>query len=374
MSDLIVADHAPVLGSGRALRLYTVVRALAALGPVDMLYVPFGGQPAPEFRAIGGLRLEEVRPTRGARRAAAYARSRLRGTPGPLARPVSSEMREAAERLASVPGRGRVIADGPSVAAALWRLAGRRPVIYNAHNVESSFRDAVEPGWNPRTLRRFERRLLERAAESWMVSPSDMEAARALNPDAVLRYVPNGVDVEAIAPVSPPEGAHRVLFVGDFTYAPNRMGLRFLLDEVMPSVWAEIPAAEVAIVGRGLDAAPSGDARVRWLGFVDDLGEVYRSASCVAVPLTHGGGSPLKFIEAMAYGLPVVATPRGAAGLEARAGEHYLEGTDAAGFAAALATALRGEGAGLGAAGRALAERRYSVAALSRAIGRPRPG
>ena len=38
------------------------------------------------------------------------------------------------------------------------------------------------------------------------------------------------------------------------------------------------------------------------------------------VPLREGGGSPLKFVEALAYGLPVVATPLAAAGLEIEAG------------------------------------------------------
>jgi polysaccharide biosynthesis protein PslH len=81
--------------------------------------------------------------------------------------------------------------------------------------------------------------------------------------------------------------------------------------------------------------------------------------------LLSGGGSPLKFVEALAHALPVVATPRAAAGLEVRAGEHYLEGRDADGFATALATAAGGASDAVGAAGRALAEREYSIEALT---------
>ena len=56
------------------------------------------------------------------------------------------------------------------------------------------------------------------------------------------------------------------------------------------------------------------------------------------MPLLTGGGSPLKFVEALAYGLPVVATPHAAAGLEAaRAGEHYREADGPEAFADALA-------------------------------------
>jgi glycosyltransferase involved in cell wall biosynthesis len=153
------------------------------------------------------------------------------------------------------------------------------------------------------------------------------------------------------------------LLVASFAYEPNRRGLRFLVDEVLPRV----PEARLLLVGRGLDPGTVGD-RAEALGFVEDLAAVYARAACAVVPLLEGGGSPLKFVEALAYGLPVVATPRAAAGLEARAGEHFLLGEGADGFAEALRIALSGGAPGVGSAGRRLAEERYSVAALTRAL------
>jgi glycosyltransferase involved in cell wall biosynthesis len=150
--------------------------------------------------------------------------------------------------------------------------------------------------------------------------------------------------------------------VADFTYHPNREGLDFLLSEVLPLAWETAPELRLLVAGRGLDGAGA-DERVSVLGFVDSLASLYASAACAVVPLLTGGGSPLKFVEALAYGLPVVATPRAAAGLDAQAGEHYLEGADAPGLARALVTALAGAPA-VGAAGRALAEREYSIEAL----------
>jgi glycosyltransferase involved in cell wall biosynthesis len=86
------------------------------------------------------------------------------------------------------------------------------------------------------------------------------------------------------------------------------------------------------------------------------------------VPLLTGGGSPLKFIEALARGIPVVATPRAAAGVEAEAGRHFLEGDGAEGFAAALVAAIGAEE--MGAEARRLAEREYSIEALARMLAR----
>jgi glycosyltransferase involved in cell wall biosynthesis len=351
MSTLLVSSYTPVLGSGRAMRTYGLVRALALLGPVDLLYARFGA-PAPgrEFAGIDGVRLHEVRPTRGRRRVLAVARALAAGVPRAVARGVSAELAEAATRLSA--GHERVVADDPMAAVALGALG--RPVIYSAHNLESAFRD----DWGSR-VEAFERRLLERSAETWMPSAADVAGACALAPAATVRLVPNVVDVAAIRPVA--ARGRQALMVADFTYRPNRDGLDFLLGEVVPRVTTDM---RVLVAGRGLDPPPAADERVRILGFVPDLEPLYAASACALVPLLSGGGSPLKFVEALAHGLPVVATPRAAAGLAARAGEHYLEGADGPAFAAALVRALDGAPA-LAAAGRALAEREYSIEALA---------
>ncbi len=371
MRDLLVTTHTPVLGSGQAVRTYGVARALAANGGLTLLYARFGAaEPDAAFRAIKGIELAEVVPSRGLRRLRAYGSARLAGVPAGFARGVSPELAGEAARLAADPARGRVIADGPIAATALAGLARSRPVVYNAHNLESGFRhDLAGHGLgSARALRAFERRLLERSAESWMVSETDIAGARELCPEANLRYVPNVVDVASIDPVSSPAHERRAVFVASFAYEPNRNGLRFLLDEVFPRVWDQLPDARLALVGGGLDEAPSADSRVEAVGFVADLTNAYTSARCALVPLLQGGGTPLKFIEALAYGLPVIATPRAAAGLDVRDGENCLLAEGGEEFAAAIIRVL-GEGAPeLGRRGRELAAQRYSVEALSKLL------
>jgi polysaccharide biosynthesis protein PslH len=371
MRDLLVTTHTPVLRSGQAMRTYGVARALAEHGGLDLLYVRFDApEPDDAFRAIPGVELCEVVPSRGLRRLLAYARARLGGVPAGFARGVSSELAAEAAHLAAEPDRGRVIADGPIAAAALAHLSRQRPVIYNAHNLESDFRHELDPAavagtGDHRELRSFERRLLARSCESWMVSEADIAAARELCPSARLRYTPNVVDVAAITPVTPAVEEQRAIFVASFAYEPNRNGLRFLLDEVFPRVWDELPDARLTLVGPGLEQSPSADPKVEALGFVEDLRAAYARASCAVIPLLQGGGTPLKFVEALAYGLPIVATPRAAAGLEVRDGEHCLIAEDGASFAAALVHVLRDGAPELGHGGRRLAEERYSIEALA---------
>ncbi len=368
MRDLLVTTHTPVLGSGQAVRTYGVARALAAHRPLTLLYARFGAaEPDARFRAIPGIELCEVVPSRGPRRAGAYAAARLSGVASGFARGISAELAARAGVLAREPDRGRVIADGPIAAATLARLARSRAVIYNAHNLESGFRGdfSFVSARQARALARFERRLLAHASESWMVSDADIDGALALCPDARLRYVPNVVDVAAITPVTASVGARRALFVANFAYAPNHYGMSFLLDEVFPRVWAELPDARLVLAGGGLELPPSADARVETLGYVDDLAAVYAGASCAVVPLLQGGGTPLKLIEALAYGLPVIATPRAVAGLDVHDGIDSIVAAGAAEFAAALVGVLRDGAPQLGSSARALAAERYSIEALS---------
>jgi glycosyltransferase involved in cell wall biosynthesis len=369
--DLLVTTHTPVLRSGRDVRTYGVARALATDSCLTLLYVRFGAaEPDEAFMSIAGIDLHEVVPSRGIRRAIVYARARLSGVPDAFARGISPELASATRRLASAPGRGRVIADGPTAAAALAALARKRPVIYNAHNVESGFRHelGVDERNRLRGLRSFEARLLRNSSESWMVSEADMLAARDLAPQARLRLAPNVVDVAAIEPTSEIAPEPNAIFVANFAYEPNRNALEFLLEDVLPRVWSQFADAHLMVVGAGLEHRPGVDPRVRMLGFVDDLADAYAQARCALVPLLQGGGSPLKLIEALAYGLPVIATPRAAAGLQLHDGRDCLIADGSQAFADALVRVLRSGAPDLARAGRELAQERYSIEALAALI------
>jgi polysaccharide biosynthesis protein PslH len=88
----------------------------------------------------------------------------------------------------------------------------------------------------------------------------------------------------------------------------------------------------------------------------------------VVVPITEGAGSPIKFIEALAYGVPVVATPTAARGLDVAPGVHYSEGYNAATLAEAIMQVVRDGGAEMAVEGRRLAEREYSIESLAERI------
>ncbi|HXN36987.1 MAG TPA: glycosyltransferase family 4 protein [Solirubrobacteraceae bacterium] len=371
-----MTTSAPALSTGRDMRTYTCIRALAMLGPVDLVYVPHDtDEPSAPYLEIENLEFHKIESSRGLRRAALYASKRLQGIPARCCRGTSPELIAVGEELAQRPDRGRVIVADANSATAMMPMARRRPVIYNAQNFEPDYvlsrigNDALARAMR----RRYERKLISLAAETWMVSRVDVESARRLVPGANVRYVPNVVDVDAIAAKTitrPAAGAGRtqVLMVGDFTYPPNRNGRELLVDWVLPLVWQSCPEARLRIAGRGMGDWQAPDPRIEVAGFVDSLAGLYAQADCVVVPITEGAGSPVKFIEALAYGVPVVATPKAARGLDVVAGVHYREGSDIATLAQAIVEVLRDGGAEMAAEGRRLAEREHSIQSLAERI------
>ena len=367
MATLIVTPFTPREGSGRGLRTVGVVRALARTDDVEVAYAEFDGtNVAPALERDPRISLRRMHASRGVARAYVYARARLAGTPRAFARGVVPELIPRADDLARF---DRVIADGPTAAAALLLVAHVPRVTYNAHNLEFRFRsqfpNAARDYGSGSALVDFERRILAGALETWLPTRCEVSAALELVPHARVKYVPNVVDVRAIAPVSPRQNAARVLFVADFSYEPNENAARLLVEEVMPRLWELVPNARLTLVGRSLQLATSADDRIEPLGFVQELAEVYASATCAVVPLLKGGGSPLKLVEAMAYGLPVVATGRAASSVDGAVdGTHYVEANDAGALAARLADVLSGAHLDVGRNGRQLVAARYSIESL----------
>jgi len=172
-----------------------------------------------------------------------------------------------------------------------------------------------------------------------MVSEADRQATRAAAGADRLRVevVPNGVDCQLNRPglARPRPGA--LVYNGSLTYGANYDAMRWFLAEVYPRLKSQIPGVSLTITGstRGVDLAGlTLDDTVHLTGFVDDVRLPVAGAELCVVPIRQGGGTRLKILEAMALGTPVVATTKGAEGLDVIDGEHLLLADDAETFAA----------------------------------------
>lgn len=203
----------------------------------------------------------------------------------------------------------------------------RRAFLLTEHNVESALGAATYrhlPRWftpfiayDQWRYRHWERLVMRAATRVAAVTAEDAQHLARVRGSAV-DVVINGVDCRAFAAVQADAGSHRLVFVGNFEYPPNRDAVLWCLEEIMPQVWQRMPQARLAICGFAMPAAWRTrwtDARIEWRGFVPDLPAELATAAVFLAPLRVGGGSKLKVLEALAAGLPVVTTPQGMSGL-----------------------------------------------------------
>jgi glycosyltransferase involved in cell wall biosynthesis len=187
---------------------------------------------------------------------------------------------------------------------------------------------------------RFLRRLLPRFAACTVVSePEHRLLAGVLGHERSIHVLPNGVDAGEYC-VASAASSDTIIFTGALRYAPNYDAMRWFIDHVWPRVRRARPAARLLITGdHGGLPLPAGDS-VERTGFVDDLRPLLAGATAAVAPIFSGGGTRVKILEAMAAGIPVVATTKGAEGIDAIAGEQLLIADDAAAFAAHVVALL----------------------------------
>ena len=130
-----------------------------------------------------------------------------------------------------------------------------------------------------------------------------------------IHIVPNGVDfdyfsTQAKSQFSILNSQFSICFSGNMAYAPNVDAARYLVNDVMPLVWAKIPSATLLLAGA--DPKPSVRAlaskRVTVSGRLDDIREAYASSQVFVAPMRLGSGLQNKLLEAMAMNLPCVTT------------------------------------------------------------------
>lgn len=372
---------------GHQLRSWHLLRALASAHEVTLLsFVRSDDAPdecAPLRETVHRL---ETFPILAERSRATLAMS--------LARSVLGDRPFVAEKYASLRLRARVAelaGDADLVHVDMLPLMGVvagvpacPPIVLNAHNVEHRLlrqRAAMETGAPRRLFLRgqiaklaaFERAACQRASRVLACSHDDADELALLAPRTPVSVVPNGVDVDRIDAAPRLQAQPRQLvFVGQMGWFPNRDGVAWFFDEVLPRILAERPRARFVVVGKsqGLEVPERVADAVRLTGFVDDVASVVRASAICVVPLRSGSGTRLKVLEAMACGTPIVSTRIGAQGIELTHGGDVLFADGAADFAAAVVGLLDdpARAAALGRAARALAVARYDWNTIGRGL------
>jgi glycosyltransferase involved in cell wall biosynthesis len=218
-------------------------------------------------------------------------------------------------------------------------------------------------------LARYERRALGDFDLVLACSVPDRRVLERARPGLRVATVPNTVDTDAFRPASAPPAGRTVLFTGTLWYEPNADAACRLAEDIFPRVRLDVPDATLLIVGddppdfvRALGRRPG----IEVVGPVEDIRLWLNKAAVYAAPVRMGSGTRQKLLDAMACGLPVVTTRKGAEGLEVEDGRHLLLAETADEFRARVLDLLRDDALRrrLAAGGRELVEEKYSRRAV----------
>jgi len=352
--------------NGARLRVYNMIQQLATHHEIALLSFAREGRPTPKdtpitshCRVIGTVPFQPFQP---------YRLQALLGLVSPQPRSLtatrSPEMEAMIQRALRAQAYDLVIASeiGPgtgmsSYARDLARACpeqGRRiPCV-----VEDLELSMIQGGiraqrsrlgqWRRRLtwwkLKNYIPRLLQDMAGCTVASAEEKRLVEQLAVHGFpVAVVPNGVDVNSYAGDFGSPEPDSLIFSGALTYGANWEAMQFFLTQVFPLVKAQRPDTTLRITGHtdgtSQERLPQ-QPGVIFTGYLEDVRPAIAQSWISVVPLRRGGGTRLKILEAMALGTPVVATAKGAEGIEARPGQDLLVADDPASFAQAVVRLL----------------------------------
>jgi glycosyltransferase involved in cell wall biosynthesis len=205
---------------------------------------------------------------------------------------------------------------------------------------------------------------MSRATRTIVVSRPNLRLARRLHTRAHIELIENPVRTDYFRRVFPRSDHPVVVMTASYHYPPNHEAAVHLVRAIFPQVRARVADVELRLVGQrmpeDLAALASATPGVTVVGKVDDVRPELDRAWVAVAPMTKGSGSPLKVLEALSMGVPVVTTSRVATSLELAEREGLVTADTPGAFAETVAELLTREERRdlLGAAGaRAVPER-----------------
>jgi glycosyltransferase involved in cell wall biosynthesis len=297
----------------------------------------------------------------------AAAKGMLTGLPMVIARDEIGEMQAMLRQLAEENAFDLIHADQLSMA--WWgRMAARmakttRPhTLLDEHNaIYLLTRRMADTERNPvrraimareaRAFAHYEAAMCREFDAVLTVTEEDREHLLALFPPETraqlvskFTVLPICADPEQVSPVVHTDGGGpMIVHLGTMFWPPNVNGVLWFAREVLPLIHQQVPAARFLVVGKNPPPevqALAADPRVRVTGYVADPMPYLQAADAFVVPLHAGGGMRVKIVDAWLWGLPIVATPIGAEGIQVRDGENILLAEDAPAFARATVRLL----------------------------------
>ena len=181
----------------------------------------------------------------------------------------------------------------------------------------------AEKPWRDRLnlplLKRYEHHYCQKFSHLVVTTAEDQNQIRRLSGKNNTSVIPNGVDLEAFSYRERDPGGQQLVFIGAMDNLPNIDAVTFLAKEILPLVIATYPEATLSLVGARPTLAVQNLGKLPGVivtGKVPQMTPYLHQSTVCVVPMRTGYGIKNKTLEAMAAGIPVVASDRGLEGLQ----------------------------------------------------------
>lgn len=149
------------------------------------------------------------------------------------------------------------------------------------------------------------------------------------SPSSKSVFLLNTISITKSIPDITDFNCNRILYVGCLNFFPSKHGICYFIENIFPMIRAQVQNAELCVVGEGkpeLITWLNEKEGVMALGRVEDLTIEYQRANVVVIPIYHGSGTSVKFVEALFMNRPIISTPVGVRGFEGvcKDGVHYM--------------------------------------------------
>jgi glycosyltransferase involved in cell wall biosynthesis len=205
----------------------------------------------------------------------------------------------------------------------------RLKTVINIHSsVYRTCQNQLETKTSPHPLRdrlylpllyRYEKNYCQKFHEVVVTTAEDARQIEKMSPKSKINVIANGVDLEIFPYREENLGGHHLIITGGMDYVVNIDAACFFSNKVLPALQSKYPQTILSIVGSKPATQVQELAKrpgIKVTGRVPSMVEYLHQATVCVVPMRSGFGIKNKTLEAMAAGIPVVASDRGLEGLQ----------------------------------------------------------
>ncbi|MFC3120837.1 TIGR03087 family PEP-CTERM/XrtA system glycosyltransferase [Agaribacter flavus] len=296
-----------------------------------------------------------------------YMKGLLTETALSVAKFYDSEVQSTFERILSTVKIDSVIFSASSLTPYWWRMSQTTDI-----RAYCDFMDVDSDKWHQyaetagfvmkwiykreaRLIRELEIKSCVSLERCFLIAEKELEIIANFLPDnaSLPLAVGNGIDTSEFYPserqssfVLKEHSSLEFLFVGVMDYKPNVDAVLWFVENVWPQIVSKYPQARFRIVG--MSPIPKviklADRKgIEVTGKVNDVSEYFRSADIFVAPFTIARGVQNKILQAMATGLPVITSSKGAEGINCKHRQDILIADEPDTFLASLDFLLEGD-------------------------------